>query len=161
MLDNDSLKKIEKFINRELNVNLADAAIFKHDDDTYELFNKFIIHKISDYIFLVTTECEQKTFSFLKNAVMWCTFNKRDKFYEMKRVEELDMLLTGLDFAIEQHKKLSHTAKNIEDKLIYLTKLNEDKLKKQYMVNELKSYILESKYWQLKKFDSSLKYLNK
>ncbi len=161
MLDNDSLKKIETFINKELNVNLSDAAIFKHSDGAYELFNKFIIRKVSDYKFLVTTQNNQKAFSFLKNAVMWCTFKKRDKFHEMIRIEELDMMLSSIDMMIEHHKKLAFRAKNIEDKLLYISKLNEDKLKKQNIMYELNRYVLDAKYWQLKKFDKSLKSLNK
>jgi hypothetical protein len=161
MYDIASMKKIEIFINKELNVNLLDAAIFKHDDVTYELFNKYIIKKISEYKFLVTTSYEQKSFSFLKNAVIWCTFKKRDKFYEMKRIEELDILMNSIDVMIEQHTKLSISANAYEDKLIYLAKLNEDKLKKQYMLKEIKDYVSDSKAWQLKKFQTTLKSINK
>ena len=161
MLDNNSLKKIESFINKELNVNLADAAIFKHDDSTYELFNKYTISKISDYKFLVITPHEQKTFTFLKNAVMWCTFKHRDKFYEMLRIEELDSMLSGIDMMIEQHTRLVYSTKNLDDKLIYLAKLNEDKLKKQSIIHELKQYIIDAKFWQLKKFETTVKSLNK
>jgi len=161
MLDLTSYKKVETFILKELHVNLSDAAIFKHDDGTYELFNKFMIRKISDYKFLVTTDHEQRTFSFLKNAVMWCTFKHRDKFYEMLRIEELDQILSGIDVMIEQHNKLALSATNIENKLIYLAKLNEDKLKKQHLLHEIKQYVLDAKYWQLRRFDASVKSLNK
>lgn len=161
MYDIASMKKIETFINKELNVNLSDAAIFKHDDVTYELFNKYIIKKISEYKFLVTTSYEQKSFSFLKNAVIWCTFKKRDKFYEMKRIEELDILMNSIDVMIEQHTRLSISANVYEDKLIYLAKLNEDKLKKQCMLKEIKDYVSDSKAWQLKKFQTTLKSINK
>lgn len=157
MLDINSLKKIESFIYKELNVNLADASIFKHDDNTYELFNKYSISKITDYKFLVTTSYEQKTFSFLKNAVMWCTFKHRDKFVEMMRIEELDMILSGVDMMIEQHQKLAKSTPDIDTKLIYLAKLNEDKLKKQSIINELKKYTLDAKFWQFKKFESTAK----
>jgi hypothetical protein len=161
MLDNNSLKKIESFINKELHVNLADAAIFKHDENTYELFNKYTISKISEYKFLITTSYEQKTFTFLKNAVMWCTFKHRDKFYEMIRIEDLDKILSGIDIMIEQHKKLVYSSKDTESKLIYLAKLNEDKLKKQSIIKELNQYILDAKFWQLKKFETTVKSLNK
>lgn len=159
MLDINSMKKIESFIYKELNVNLADAAIFKHDDNNYELFNKYSISKISEFKFLVTTSQEQKTFNFLKHAVMWCTFKHRDKFFEMMRIEELDMFLSSIDMMIEQHKKLVFSTKDIDTKLIYIAKLNEDKLKKQSIINELKKYILDAKYWQLKKFETTLKSL--
>lgn len=161
MLDIDSMKKIESFIMKELNLKLADAAIFQHDDATYELFNKFIIKKISAYKFLVITDSEQKTFSFLKNAVMWCTFKQRDKFYEMMRIEELDILLSGIDMMVEQHKRLLFISKDPSDKLIYVAKLNEDKLKKQSINNELKRYVSDAKRWQLKKFETTSKSLNK
>jgi hypothetical protein len=161
MYDIASMKKIETFIIKELNVNLSDAAIFKYDNDTYELFNKYIIKKKGEYEFLVITSYEQKVFSFLKNAVIWCTFKKRDKFYEMKRIEELDILLTGIDVLIDQHTKLSISANDYEDRLLYLAKLNEDKLKKQYMLTEIKKYVSDSKTWQLTKLQTTTKYVNK
>jgi hypothetical protein len=161
MYDIASMKKIETFIIKELNVNLSDAAIFKYDNDTYELFNKYIIKKKGEYEFLVITSYEQKVFSFLKNAVIWCTFKKRDKFYEMKRIEELDILLTGIDVLIDQHTKLSISASDYEDRLLYLAKLNEDKLKKQYMLTEIKKYVSDSKTWQLTKLQTTTKYVNK
>lgn len=161
MLDINSMKKIESFIIKELNLNLADAAIFQHDENTYELFNKFIIKKVSTYRFLVITDSEEKAFSFLKNAVMWCTFKQRDKFYEMMRIEELDILLSGIDVMAEQHKRLLLNTKNSDDKLIYVAKLNEDKLKKQVITYELNQYILDAKQWQMKKFESTAKSLYK
>lgn len=161
MLDINSLQKIENFIYKELNVNLADAAIFKHDDNNYELFNKYYISKISENKFLVSTSYEQKTFAFLKNAVMWCTFKRRDKFFEMSRIEELDTILSGLDIMIEQHKRLVRLNKDVDTKLIYLAKLNEDKLKKQSILNELKKYTIDAKFWQLKKFETTVKSLHK
>lgn len=161
LLDENSLKKIEKFINKELNVTLADAAIFKHDENTYELFNKYTICKISEYKYLVTTPHEQKSFTFLKNAVMWCTFKHRSKFHQMSRIEEIDTILSGIDMMILQHQKLASSTNNVSDKLIYLAKLNEDKLKKQSITHELKQYMLDSKFWQLKKFAGTVKSLNK
>lgn len=161
VIDLKNLKKIEDFIIKELNVNLSDAAIFKHDDTTYELFNRYTIKKVSDYKYLVMTASEQKTFSFLKNAVMWCTFKKRDKFYEMLRIEELDMMLSGIDMMIEQHKKLVYNTQDLDNKLIYIAKLNEDKLKKQSITNELKNYIYDAKHWQFKRFAATNKSFSK
>jgi hypothetical protein len=159
MIDHDSLKKIESFINKELNVSLSDASIFKHPDGSYELFNKFMIIKESDYKFIVYTQDDQRTFSFLKNAVMWCTFKKRDKFYEMNRIAEIDMMLSSVDLLIAHHRRLSTRAKNLEDQLLYIAKLNEDKLKKQSILHEMNRYIVEARYWQLKKFAKPLKSL--
>jgi hypothetical protein len=51
------------------------------------------------------------------------------------------------------HTKIFKNSKNSEDKLIFLAKLNEDKLKKKTVTDELYGYINDSKQWQTKRFD--------
>jgi hypothetical protein len=95
----------------------------------------------------------EKVFYTLKNAVTWCTYDKRNKFYESNRIVELDNRLGGLEVDISIHYKLFKTVKDDNDKLIYLAKLNEDRTKKRSFTTELTRYVEESKTWQQKRFN--------
>jgi hypothetical protein len=44
-------------------------------------------------------------------------------------------------------------AKTPDDKLIYLAKLNEDRLRKKSVIKELEEYVSESNIWQSKRFN--------
>ena len=62
------------------------------------------------------------------------------------------MNLSSLEVHISIHSKLFKKAKKTEDKLIYLAKLNQDKLQKTAMSEELSKYIQSSYNWQQKRF---------
>jgi len=67
-------------------------------------------------------------------------------------VIDLDMSLSSVEVHIAIHSKLFKKAKKTEDKLIYLAKLNQDKLQKSAMSEELSKYIQDSYNWQQKRF---------
>lgn len=96
------------------------------------------------------TECR---FNTLKHAVAWCTFDKRNMLYQATRILELDSLLTGLEVDISLHTKIFKNSKDANDKLIFLAKLSEDKMKKKQFTDELYRYIDDSKKWQTKRFN--------
>ena len=50
------------------------------------------------------------------------------------------------------HDQLSRKAKDTEQLLIYLVKMEEDNIKKQTILYELDSYITTTKNWQQKQF---------
>jgi hypothetical protein len=89
------------------------------------------------------------TFSSLKNAAVWCTLDKRNKILEASNMLVLDQRLAGLDAAIVIHSHLVKKAKNDEDKLIYLSKLSQERAKKRKVLSEIDHYIRDSKRWQL------------
>lgn len=154
MKKRDALNKLEKFISTDIIGNLQDVVIYQDNDGSYQLFNLYRISKGSDKEFIVTMNhtYTQKVFYTLKNAVTWCTYDKRNKFYESNRIEELDNKLGGLEVDISIHYKLFKTVKDDNDKLIYLAKLNEDRGKKRRFTTELSRYVEESKNWQQKRF---------
>jgi hypothetical protein len=147
--------KLQKMIpNAEMN-SLRDLIIYQEADGSYQLFNRYVINKKSAAEYAVTTEFSDDThmFNTLKNATAWCIFDKRDKFYEARRILELDNKLGGLDVDIMIHQKLFKKSKTDEDQLIFIAKLNEDRIKKQMIVDELDSYVSESKSWQERRFE--------
>lgn len=147
--------KLQKMIpNTEMN-SLRDLIIYQESDGSYQLFDRYAINKKSVTEYAVTTEFSDDThmFNTLKNATAWCIFDKRDKFYEARRILELDNKLGGIDVDIMVHQKLFKKSKTDEDQLIFIAKLNEDRIKKQMIVDELDSYVAESKTWQERRFE--------
>jgi hypothetical protein len=106
----------------------------------YEVTGPSIIDKIS--------------FFTLKNAVAWCSFDKRVRVSDCKRIFQLDHTLAGIETSIAQHRRLSKNSKKIDEELIYLAKLGEEQLKRKQMQDELTGYIQQSRYWQNQKFNT-------
>ena len=94
-----------------------------------------------------------KSFNVLKNAVAWCTYDKRNNIYDTNRIYDLDNKLSSIDAAILVHQRLAKKAKKLEEKLIYLAKLGEEKMEKKQIVEELDRYVESSKIWQSKQFN--------
>lgn len=145
--------KLENFFERELTPKLKDLLIVKGEDGAYHLFGKYkIIRDMHGYYNVHNTKKFQESirFSSLKNAVTYCVFEKNNRKDYNKRLIELDDIISSLDAAIIMHKKLLVSQKPLEDKLIFLTKLEEEKRKKRKLSEEINTYIETSKRWQNK-----------
>jgi hypothetical protein len=153
---NNPEKQLEKLMKTEFVGQLEDVIIFQNPDNSYELFNTYHINKNdnNEYIVTMHTTFTSHNFNTLKHAVAWCTFDKRNMLYQSSRILKLDNLLAGLEVDISLHTKMFKNAKNTEDRLIGLSKLSEDKLKKRQITDELYMYINDSKRWQTKRFNT-------
>jgi len=152
---NNPEKQLEKLMKSDFLGELEDVIIFQNPDGSYELFNTYYINKTikNEYVVTMATTFTTHTFNELKHAVAWCTYDKRNLLYKAERVLLLDNLLAGLEVDISLHTKIFKNTKNTEDKLIFLAKLSEDKLKKKHIMDELLTYVSDSKRWQTKRFD--------
>jgi hypothetical protein len=135
---------------------LQDVVIFQDTNGTYSLFNKYHIKKkdTNDVVVSLNNGDDVNSFCNMKNAVCWCVLDKIGKYQLADRVINLDMNLSSLEVHISIHSKLFKKAKKTEDKLIYLAKLNQDKLHQKAMSEELSKYIQDSYIWQQKRFSS-------
>jgi len=120
-------KQLAKLMKPNIIGDLEDVIIFQNTDGSYELFNMYHITKNenNEYIVTMHTTFTIHNFNTLKHAVAWCTFDKRNMFYQ-----------------------------DTDNRLIVLSKLSEDKLKKRRYTDELYTYINDSKKWQTKRFDT-------
>jgi hypothetical protein len=150
-----TIDTVEKLLKADLLDGLEDIIIFQNIDGSYELFNTYIINKNKnkEYIVTMKTTFTSHVFYSMKNAVSWCTFDKRNMLYKANRVLKLDNLLGGLEVDIALHTKIFKNTKDSDDKLIYLSKLSEDKHKKRQITDELYHYINDSIRWQTKRFN--------
>jgi len=141
---------------KDLTTKIHDLLILKNTDGSYDLFGRYKILSSNNGLFIVSVpkDCDiaEQTFSSLKHAVTWCVFEKHKKYSDIKRIQELDMLLSSLDVSSGILKKLFEKTKDLEDRFIYLAKLDEVKFKKRALLAEINSYISTSKHWQTKKF---------
>jgi hypothetical protein len=149
-------KQLAKLMKPNIIGDLEDVIIFQNTDGSYELFNMYHINKNdnNEYIVTMHTTFTTHNFNTLKHAVAWCTFDKRNMFYQANRILKLDNLLAGLEVDISLHTKIFKNAKDTDNRLIVLSKLSEDKLKKRRYTDELYTYINDSKRWQTKRFDT-------
>jgi hypothetical protein len=153
---NNPEKQLEKLMKADFVGQLEDVIIFQNPDNSYELFNTYHIDKNenNEYIVKMHTTFTSHNFNTLKHAVAWCTFDKRNLLYQSDRIHKLDNLLAGLEVDISIHTKLFKNSKNADDRLIFLSKLSEDKLKKRRITDELYTYINDSKRWQINRFNA-------
>jgi hypothetical protein len=153
---NNPEKQLEKLMKTDFVGQLEDVIIFQNTDSSYELFNTYHINKnnTNEYIVKMHTTFTTHNFNTLKHAVAWCTFDKRNMIYQSNRILKLDNLLAGLEVDISLHTKMFKNAKTTDDRLIFLSKLSEDKLKKRQITDELYTYINDSKKWQTRRFNT-------
>ena len=147
-------RKLDNMITTSEFAKLQDVVIFQDTDGTYSLFNKYHIRKkdVNNVTVSLNNGDDVNSFFSMKNAVCWCVLDKIGKYQLANRVIDLDMHLSSLEVHISIHSKLFKKAKKTEDKLIYLAKLNQDKLQKSAMSEELSKYIQDSYIWQQKRF---------
>ena len=135
---------------------LSELAIMQGPDGSYFLFNKYTIRKTNGYYVVeIDRMSVTKSFNILKNAVSWCTFDKQNGIYEANRILDLDNKLASVDSEIQIHQNLVKKAKNLEEKLIYLAKLGEEKMERKQITEELAGYVTTSRIWQGKRFNKS------
>jgi len=155
MINEKIFQKIEQTIHKDDLKHLQDLSIFQDATGKYQLFNKYTITKINgSYEVGFFTSSSTILFWELKNAVTWCTFDRRNKIMDSKRILELDKKLARLDTNIVVHQKMVKNSKNNEEKLIYLAKLGEERLMLKRLTEELNDFILDSKLWHSKRFNT-------
>ena len=154
--DIDIDTKFERVIGRSAIAKIQDISIFRELDGSYTLFNLYDIAKTTgdEYQVSVKKTHTVHTFYSLKNAVTWCSYDKQNKIVQAKRIIELDQKLCGVDMDVLLHKKLFRTTKNADAKLVYVAKLNEDKIKKAQITRELYRFIDNARSWQQNRFNS-------
>lgn len=152
-MNNKLKEKVTQFLAKEFQYRVGDISIFVNDDGTYEFFNKYYIKENPNgYEVTCKYNSDVRLFSVLKNAVAWCIFDQRNKYAKAARIEYIDKMIGSTELSILLHRKLIQKSKDIENKLIYSAKLNEDQLKRKTYIIEMAGYINESRQWQTQKF---------
>lgn len=131
---------------------LKDKAVYK-DGNSYKLFEQYEITAIPTgfKVAKITTDTVN-IFSSLQYAVTWVVLDKRNLIYEENRVQELDIQLASLDVII---KSAENAKKKSKLDFLRYNRLAEARYKKQAILEELNSYMIQTKRWQINKFKES------
>jgi hypothetical protein len=147
---------LEKFVIKELD-KVKDLFIIQLSENSYMLFNKFIITKEKRlYVIKNLGNSHIVKFYQLKHATTWCIFENFKLYNEALDIENLDRKIENHTASMEYHKKLSQKTKDPQQKILYLIKLNEDIFLKKACVEEMEKHINISKYWLNKRYKESL-----
>ena len=124
----------------------------------YELYGEYFITPENNR-FTVTKQgtATVEKFNVLRHAVTWASLDKRGSFTDAARIILLDKLLEGASVDLQIHQNMYRKASDIEKKLIYSAKIQEDKLKKSQVTAELNTYITNAKNWQYRQFKEAAK----
>jgi len=150
--------KVEKFLTKQLTTtnNTSNILLLQVDVNNHILFGKYAITKENNYYILkMDNDDKERTFTTLKTAVTWCVFNERKKTVECKQIEQIDCKLSSLEVDILQKTKVLHNTKDENFKHVYVSKIEEDNMKKKILLKQLNRFINISKAWQDKKFNDS------
>ena len=148
--------KLAKFIDSGLNSDIKDILVTKESANKYTLFGKYnvTLNKRGFYSVFSTTTMRFKEFSTLKTATAWCVFDQVGKYRNSDRLESLDLKLSSISTEIAVHKNMVKNASDVDAKLIYTTKLQEDNRKRRITLQEINFYINSSRALQEQKFRS-------
>ena len=153
-------KKLNRIISPQEKHELETISIFEVGRNCYSVFGKYFINKKQKSTVEVTLLNGDLVHSFfsMRNAICWCINDLRGKYATASTVIQLDRNISNEEAQMAIHKKLFQKAKTTDDKLIFLAKLNEEKLKRTKMNGQLESYIIESNNWQQQKFKTKTEY---
>lgn len=150
-------KKVEAFFDDGYASALVDKFIFKDHDGIYHLYGKYYIIPVESkkiYNIYVKGTHTNKSFYTLKNAVSWCISDKRHKFVESNRIEQLDKDIFRIETSLQLYEKLIKRTRDTEQKLIYLAKQSHEKIKKKNIKYELNKLISSMDAWQIAQFNN-------
>ena len=142
LLTDNSLKKIKE------------AIIYRENDGSVVLFDTYAILSEDNGFLILKNGNELISLSTLQIAVTYCTFDKKNMINQLLDIERLDRKFTDSSIKYQVHKRLAKNSKNIEDKGLYLIKMQEDFIKKRKTRQYLETYINQAKTYQQKIFES-------
>lgn len=148
---------LENFILKQIN-KVRDLFIIQLDNNKHMLFDKFIVTKKAKTNYTVNYLYNNSAANFhnLKHAVTYCIYEKVGKYNEANVIVELDRKIENCLSNIEYYKRLCKTTSDRDQKLLYLTKLNEYIFRKKACEDEIEKHINISRYWLNKKYEESI-----
>lgn len=147
------MNNVNQVINKDFFKKLEDVVIMPNTGGGFDMFNRYRITKNrqNDIIIYDLTQEKQYKFNYIKNAFVWCILDKYFYISELRRLQELDIMLASLNVTINQQNKMLPN-KNKEDREIMLAKIKENTHKRAIVINECEAMTLKARILQSKKF---------
>ena len=157
MAKKDFISSLKKVVKDKQLENLEKYLVINVNDG-YELYGEYFIKpEFGNFtVSKIGTATSQK-FNVLRHAVAWASLDKRGSYTDATRIVLLDQLLEGASVDLQIHQNMYRKASDVEKKLIYSAKIQEDKLKKSQVMAELNTYITTAKNWQYRQFKEAAK----
>lgn len=147
---------LTKILSKDKLEKLESQLVFQDRDGSYNLFGEYIIEKKPEgYVLEKKRTFTVFTFSELRHAVTWATFDKLNRVIESNKILDLDRQLSGTSENMKAHDRLCKSAKDLDKKTIYLNKVNEDRVKKRRILSEMEDFVEKAKAWQYKQFENN------
>lgn len=146
-----NVTKLAKFFDKE--IKDSKNLLIVLNNGTYQLFGRYKIEPNSTYCEVYDTKTKQTVqFSTLKYATAWCILTDSNKFVESRRLQLLDLKLCSLDTDMQIHRKMLKSSCDLDAKLLYSIKLQEDSYNRRIVIKEIDTYINNSKTLQDRNF---------
>jgi hypothetical protein len=150
------IRSIEDLV-RDAIPNLLKCLIYIDNSDNYILFEQYSIKKHNDYVLLKQFRDDKELkFSKIRNATAYAVLDRHNKLFEANKVFELDLKLSSIAIDKLLHDKLKRS-KDIEEHIIYTTKLQTDYVREKQFQHELDKYIIMANECQQRGFENELK----
>jgi hypothetical protein len=132
---------------------LQRCLFYIDESNSYVLFNRYVISRLNECR-VVHRYGDDRTFRFnsLKNATVWCILDNEDKFYEARRVSELDSLLISVQMDKLIHSRLNKRG-DVYGRAINAAKLQYDCDKERLFQAELNKYTILARDCQQRRFE--------
>jgi hypothetical protein len=156
MNDSELYEALVRIVDPKLLKRISSTIVIQSENGEYTLFGKYIITKKKGLFHVCRqTDDSIRSFNTLKNAVAWITADKRQDFSDAIRIDFLDKSLGGVSFDILLHKKLCGSTKNMDMRIIYAHKLQQDLAKQQVLTTELDGIVARLRRYQDRQFKLS------
>ena len=154
--------KLANFIDSGLDSSISEILVTKEHAGRYTLFNKYsiVLNKRGFYTVFSSKTMSLNEFSSLKIATTWCVLDHLGRYSEGRRLEHLDLKLCSIAIDIAVHKKKIKSSNDVASKLIYTIKLQEDNFCRRQTLQEIETYINNSRALQEQKFRAKAPKIN-
>jgi hypothetical protein len=157
MAKKDFISTLKRVVKDKQLENLEQYLVFDVNGG-YELYGEYFIEPVGNgYNVSKKGTATTEQFTVLRHAVAWASLDKRGSYTDANRMILLDQLLEGASVDLQIHQNMYRKASDVEKKLIYSAKIQEDKLKKTQVTAELNTYITNAKNWQYRQFKEAAK----
>lgn len=147
------VSKLNDFFEEELQSELRNILITKDTNGVYRLFGQYTISPANNGYFKVRGNNTNTEFSTIKNALAYVTLHNAEKYYQAKRVQQLDLSLCSVNTELAVHRNILKNTLHVDNRLVYIIKIQEETLKKRRIVQEIKSYINSCIHIQTRRFN--------
>lgn len=149
-------QKYKRILKSELD-SIEQVVIWKDDDGSYYLFNRYSIRPDGSQYTVAKHNTDVRTFDRLLSAVSWCVADNVGRYDVSTEIKRLDALLTTMANDIYVRTNSLKNCKDAEQSEVVLLKIDTKNKQKREVEEKLKYFFRQTKTWQQRGFTNELK----